>query len=117
MNVDVSGLDELGNKVKITQRLVQDLQTMDWKVSNTSTSIISTKEIEKINSAFADYTAKLAQFKSTNNNILSGLSAPLSDLELKLESLHSGRTTIDDVKNSFKNLEAEASKILQNFTA
>lgn len=117
LNVDVSGLDELGNKVKITQRLVQDLQTMDWKVSNTSTSIISTKEIEKINSAFADYSAKLAQFKSTNNNILSGLSAPLSDLELKLESLHSGRTTIDDVKNSFKNLEAEASKILQNFTA
>ena len=117
LNVDVSGLDELGNKVKITQRLVQDLQTMDWKVSNTSTSIISTKEIEKINSAFADYTAKLAQFKSTNNNILSGLSAPLSDLELKLESLHSGSTTIDDVKNSFKNLEAEASKILQNFTA
>lgn len=117
LNVDVSGLDELGNKVKITQRLVQDLQTMDWKVSNTSTSIISTKEIEKINSAFADYTAKLAQFKSTNNNILSGLSAPLSDLELKLESLHSGSTTIADVKNSFKNLEAEASKILQNFTA
>ena len=117
LNVDVSGLDELGNKVKITQRLVQDLQTMDWKVSNTSTSIISTKEIEKINSAFADYTAKLAQFKSTNNNILSGLSAPLSDFESKLEGLRNGSTTIDDVKNSFKNLDAESSKILQNFTA
>ena len=117
LNVDVSGLDELGNKVKITQRLVQDLQTTDWKVSNTSTSIISTKEIEKINSAFADYTAKLAQFKSTNNNILSGLSAPLSDFESKLEGLRNGSTTIDDVKNSFKNLDAESSKILQNFTA
>lgn len=117
MNVDVSGLDELGNKVKITQRLVQDLQTMDWKVSNTATSIISTKEIERMNSAYADYTAKLAQFKSTNNNILSGLSTPLSDFESKLEELHNGNATIDDVKNSFKNLESEASKILQNFTA
>lgn len=117
LNIDVSGLDELGNKVKITQHLVQDLQTMDWKVLSTSTSVISTKEIDKMNNAFADYTAKLAQFKSTNNNILSGLSAPLSDFESKLAGLHNGSVTIDEVKNSFKNLDAEASKILQNFTA
>jgi len=37
LNVDVSGLDELGNKVKITQRLVQDLQTTDCKDCKTST--------------------------------------------------------------------------------
>lgn len=117
LNIDVSGLDELGNKVKITQHLVQDLQTMDWKVSSTSTSVISTKEIDKMNNTFADYTAKLAQFKSTNNNILSGLSAPLSDFESKLAGLHNGSVTIAEVKNSFKNLDAEASKILQNFTA
>lgn len=117
LNVDVSGLDELGNKVKITQHLIQDLQTMDWKVSSTSTSVMSTKEIDKMNSTFADYTAKLAQFKSTNNTILSGLSAPLSDFENKLEGLRNGSITINDVKNSFKNLEAEASKVLQNFTA
>lgn len=116
MNIDVSGLDKLGNRVKITQSLIQDLQTMKWNVSNISTSVISTEEIEKINNVFSDYTARLAQFKSTNNNILSGLSEPLSDFENKLNGLKNGTSSINDVKNSFSMLKAEASKVSSNLS-
>ena len=41
------------------------------------------KQIKDIENAFADYTARLAQFKSTNTNILSGLTQPLADFESK----------------------------------
>lgn len=116
MNIDVSGLDNLNNKVKITQSLIQDLQTKKWSVTNTNTSIISTKELDKINKAFADYTAKLAQFKSTNSEILSGLSVPIADFENKLSGLKNGTTTIDEVVNSFKSLNTEASNITANFS-
>lgn len=115
MNVNVSGIDEFGNRVKITQSLVKDLKN-EWNVSKTDTSIISTKEIEKINSVIADYKAKLEQFKSTNNNILSGLSAPLSEFENKLKGLKDGTISIDELKNSFKSLNAEASKITSNLS-
>lgn len=116
MNVDVSGLDEFGNKVKITQTLLQDLQTMQWNVSNTTTSVVSTKELERINNVFTDYTAKLAQFKSTNTNILSGLTQPLADFESKLAGLKNCTISIDEVKNAFKLLGTEASKITEHFT-
>ena len=116
MNVNVAGLDEFGNKVKITQTLLQDLQSMQWNVSNTTTSVVSTKELERINNAFTDYTAKLAQFKSTNTNILSGLTQPLADFESKLAGLKNGTVSIDEVKNAFKLLGTEASKITENFT-
>ena len=116
MNVDVSGLDALGNKVKVTQTLTQDLQSQLWKVSNTTTSVVSTKELERINNVFTDYTAKLAQFKSTNTNILSGLTQPLADFESKLAGLKNGTVSIDEVKNAFKLLGTEASKITEHFT-
>ena len=74
------------------------------------------KQIQAIENAFADYTAKLAQFKSTNTNILSGLTTPLQDFETKLAGLKNGTATIDEVKNSFKLLGAEASKVTANFT-
>ena len=117
LNIDVSGLDQFKNKVKITQSLVQDLQTMQWKVSNTTTSIVSTKELDKIKNVFADYAQKIAQFKSTNANILSGLSVPISDFESKLVGLKNGTATVNDVINSYKNLNAEASKITENLSA
>lgn len=116
MNIDVSGLDNLNNKVKITQSLIQDLQTKKWSVTNTNTSIIFTKELDRINKVFADYTAKLAQFKSTNSEILSGLSVPIADFENKLSGLKNGTTTIDEVVNSFKSLNTEASNITANFS-
>ena len=116
MNIDVSGLDNLNNKVKITQSLIQDLQTKKWSVTNTNTSIISTKELDRINKVFADYTAKLAQFKSTNSEILSGLSVPIAGFENKLSGLKNGTTTIDEIVNSFKSLNTEASNITANFS-
>ena len=116
MSVNVAGLDEFGNKVRIVQNLLQDLETKQWNVSNTTTSVISTKELERINNVFTDYTAKLAQFKSTNTNILSGLAQPLADFESKLAGLKNGTVTIDEVKNAYKLLGTEASKITENFT-
>lgn len=74
------------------------------------------KQIQAIENAFTDYTQKLAQFKSTNTNILSGLTAPLQDFETKLAGLKNGTSTIDEVKNSFKLLGTEASKVTANFT-
>ena len=74
------------------------------------------KQIKDIENAFADYTARLAQFKSTNTNILSGLTQPLADFESKLAGLKNGSVTIDEVKNAFKLLGTEASKITENFT-
>ena len=74
------------------------------------------KQIQAIENAFTDYTAKLAQFKSTNTNILSGLTQPLADFESKLAGLKNGTVSIDEVKNAFKLLGTEASKITENFT-
>ncbi len=102
MNIDVSGIDEFGNRIKIIQSLIQDVESKKWNISKTDTSIISTKELDKIDKTFADYTAKLAQFKSTNSEILSGLSAPIADFENKLSGLKNGTVTINEVINSFK---------------
>lgn len=116
MNIDASGIDKLGNRIKIAQTLTQNLNTKLWNVSHTDTSIISAKELDRINKAFADYTAKLAQFKSTNSEILSGLSTPITDFENKLLGLKNGTSTIDEVVNSFKSLNTEASNITANFS-
>lgn len=116
MNIDVSGIDEFGNRVKNIQSLIQDVGNKKWNISKTDTSIISTKELDKIDKTFADYTAKLAQFKSTNSEILSGLSVPIADFENKLSGLKNGTTTIDEVVNSFKSLNTEASNITANFS-
>ena len=74
------------------------------------------KQIQAIENTFAEYTSKLEQFKSTNNNILSGLSSPLSDFENKLVELKYGSVSIDEVKNSFRLLNAEVSKITSNLS-
>lgn len=116
MNIDVSGIDEFGNRVKIIQSLIQDVESKKWNISKTDTSIISTKEFDKIDKTFADYTAKLAQFKSTNSEILSGLSVPIADFENKLSGLKNGTATISEVVNSFKSLNKETSNITANFS-
>ena len=116
MNIDISGIDEFGNRIKIIQSLIQDVESKKWNISKTDTSIISTKELDKIDKTFADYTAKLAQFKSTNSEILSGLSAPIADFENKLSGLKNGTVTINEVINSFKSLNTEASNITANFS-
>jgi len=79
-------------------------------------NVNSIKQIQAVENTFADYTAKLAQFKSTNSEILSGLSAPIADFENKLSGLKNGTSTIDEVINSFKSLNTEASNITANFS-
>lgn len=74
------------------------------------------KQIQAIENAFADYTQKLAQFKSTNSEIISGLTDPISNFESKLTGLKNGTSTIDEVVNSYKSLNTEASKITENFS-
>ena len=69
------------------------------------------KQIKAVENAFASFTQKIEQFKSTNNGKLSGLTQPLADFESKLAGLKSGTYTIDEVKNAFKLLQAEVSKI------
>lgn len=88
-----------------------------FKLSESSIGDAGTKKLlQSIDNAFTDYTAKIAQFKNTNKEILSGLSDPLGEFESKLSGLKTGSATIDDVKNSFKILNAEASNITSNFT-
>ena len=73
-------------------------------------------ELAKIDKTVADYTEKISQFKSTNNEILSGLSKPLVDFENKLNGLKNGTYTINEVANAYKNLKTEASNITANFS-
>lgn len=75
------------------------------------------KQAQQIENAFSDYTQKIAEFKSTNNQILSGLSIPLGDFETKLNGLKNGTYTITEVTNAFKNLKTEAANITKNFSA
>lgn len=74
------------------------------------------KQIDAIEKAFSDYTTKIAKFKSTNAEILSGLNIPLKDFETKLAGLKTGASTINEVKSAFNSLNTEAAKITQNFS-
>lgn len=74
------------------------------------------KQIDAIEKAFSDYTTKIAKFKSTNAEILSGLDTPLKDFETKLAGLKTGASTVNEVKSAFNSLNTEAAKITQNFS-
>ena len=74
------------------------------------------KQIDAIEKAFSDYTTKIAKFKSTNAEILSGLDTPLKDFETKLAGLKTGASTVNEVKSAFNSLNTEDAKITQNFS-
>lgn len=74
------------------------------------------KQIEDIEKTFSDYTTKIAKFKSTNAEILSGLDTPLKDFETKFAGLKTGASTVNEVKSAFNSLNTEAAKITQNFS-
>lgn len=94
-----------------------DNPNMQFKFTGGNTNDASAiKQIKDIKNAFSDYSAKLSQFKSTNSEILSGLTTPLSDFETKLAGLKNGTSTIDEVTNAYKALNAEASNITKNFS-
>ena len=94
-----------------------NIEQIFYKLSGSTTGDSGAiKQIKDIENAFSDYTAKLSQFKSTNSEILSGLTTPLSDFETKLTGLKIGTSTIDEVANAYKSLNAEASNITKNFS-
>lgn len=72
------------------------------------------RQIQKVEKTFSDYTARISKFKSTNQGILSGLTAPLEAFEKSLASLKSGGSTIGEVIKNFNTLESEAAKISVN---
>lgn len=121
LSVNIAGIDQYGQAIKLTQQYniatgelvnaIDAVSTAQQGIGN------NTNSIKKAENIFADYTAKMEQFKSTNSNILSGLSDPLSDFENKLSGLKTGSASIDDVVNSYKNLNSEASKITSNLSA
>ena len=121
LSVNIAGTDQYGQAIKLTQQYniatgelvntIDAVSTAQQGIGN------NTNSIKKAENVFADYTAKIEQFKSTNSNILSGLLDPLSDFESKLSGLKNGTASIDDVINSYKNLNAEASKITSNLSA
>lgn len=91
----------------------------DTYFENTSSHLNDSGAIEQINAiekAFSDYTTKIAKFKSTNAEILSGLDTPLKDFETKLAGLKTGASTVNEVKSAFNSLNTEAAKITQNFS-
>lgn len=121
LSVNIAGIDQYGQAIKLTQQyniasgeLVNTIDSVSTAQQGIGNNVNSIKKAENV---FADYSAKIEQFKSTNSNILSGLSDPLSDFESKLSGLKTGITSIDDVINSYKNLNAEASKITSNLSA
>lgn len=91
----------------------------DTYFENTSSHLNDSGAIKQINAiekAFSDYTTKIAKFKSTNAEILSGLDTPLKDFETKIAGLKTGASTVNEVKSAFNSLNTEAAKITQNFS-
>lgn len=74
------------------------------------------KNIQNINKTYSEYTQKFAQFKSTNHELLSGLTQPLTEFETKLNGLKTGISTIEEVKSAYKSLQTASSNITQNFS-
>ena len=106
--------DSIGVTEKYTYSLKELGQTFAYVGHSGSDNGVE-KQTQSINKAFSDYTQKLAQFKSTNSEILTGLTKPLNDFELKLNGLKNGTVTIEQVATAFKTLQTFASEITTNF--
>lgn len=87
--------------------------TYDGSIGNDSGIAKNIKQIEK---TYSEYTQKFAQFKSTNHELLSGLTQPLTEFETKLNGLKTGISTIEEVKSAYKSLQTASSNITQNFS-
>lgn len=74
------------------------------------------KNLKNINKTYSEYTQKFAQFKSTNHELLSGLTQPLTEFETKLNGLKTGISTIEEVKSAYQSLQTASSNITQNFS-
>ena len=70
--------------------------------------------VEKV---YDSYSAKLEQFKSTNKDILSGLTTPLQNMEAVLYGLMYGQNSISEVQRAFLELKKAGSEISSEFQA
>ena len=74
------------------------------------------KQFSAITNTLSQYKQKFEQFKSTNRDILSGLSQPIQNFEQELLNLENGVGSINKVKNAYHELSTEASKITGQLT-
>ncbi len=123
---DIDATDSLDKMLVKIKALNGETRTLKFELdksgkafhltSGTSDNSGIFKLVQDFQNAIADYEQKIAQFKSTNHELLTGLSEPIGNFEAKLEGLKNGTSTIDEVKNSFQALNAEAAKITANFS-
>lgn len=71
--------------------------------------------LDSIANKYTEYSTKLADFKSTNHSILSGLTSEIASFEQTLAGLKNGTSSIDDVKNAFNDLKTAAGNINAEF--
>ena len=84
--------------------------------SGTTNDAGAIRQIQAIERAYSEYSAKIAQFKATNQGLLSGLVSPLKEFDDALAGLRNGTSSIDAVKSAFSALNVEASNISGNLT-
>lgn len=72
------------------------------------------KQINAIETAIASYEQKVAQFKSTNEGILSGIN--FTNFDNALTALKNGTGSIDSVKIAYKDLGVQASNITKELS-
>ena len=103
-----------------------EIETFKYKLSDDRTGFVYTgssasdkgiiQQAKQIEKTYSEYTQKFAQFKSTNHELLSGLTQPLIEFETKLNGLKTGISTIEEVKSAYKSLQTASSNITQNFS-
>lgn len=72
------------------------------------------KQINAITDAISSYKQKVAQFKSTNEGILSGIN--FTEFENAMTALENGTGSINAVKNAYKDLGVQASNITKELS-
>lgn len=116
-----SYLDALTVSIKHTNGAVEQLRyklengIFQYKDGSINDSGII-KQFTAIEKTLIDYEQRLSQFKSTNRDILTGLTQPLQSFENELTNLRNGTGSIDAVKNSFLALKKEAHDITGQLT-
>lgn len=72
------------------------------------------KQINAVTDAISSYKQKVAQFKSTNEGILSGIN--FTEFDNAMTALENGTGSINAVKNAYKDLGVQASNIMKELS-
>ena len=92
----------------VFQYMLQNINEADAGVKKLADDIAKAK---------AEYTSKLAGFKSTNSQIKSGLSAEIANVINEINKLGTSDGSIQNLKVAFDNLNTSANKIKENLKA